>query len=329
MAANCKFSTQYFDFESKKYETFQCLESSLPTTGYCIFHDKQFYLDYPRIVTEKLRHKLEKSHDGKLLLVGYNIPDFTIENGLGVPLYFNESKFHNSFNLGVENSATRPFKSASFEDCEFFGNTVFTRCEFSEIVDFSRAKFHMDTTFIDIWFMKQANFLMVCFEGRVTFTALRFPGFNSSDNIARYNTAIPLQFDYSKFEKGASFFHRIGNIELSRLASFEGVDLSNFDFGNFKFGNSKYLRISLLHFFYYKVAGHFWIFLIGLLLLAFSLYFYFDTANIGFGTTNSSPIAIAIVGGLIGGVLKALSILKAKMNKSLLDESHLLESKPI
>ena len=156
------------------------------------------------------------------------------------------------------------------------------------------------------------DFSLATFKGQVKFHNPYFP----TDPPKK----LYLQFDYSKFEKGAVFYDDNSHyydgakhpfVYWREVISFEGVDLSNIEFSNYEFGDSKGPHIPMWQFFSDKYAGHLWIFFAGLLFLAFSLYYYLDTESVGF--------MAAIVGSLMGSALNALSILKARVNGTLIE----------
>ena len=134
MEALCKFYSEYFDFKSKQNVPFNCKEASL-SSGYCIFHDDQYYSKDAETVTKEIERKLGKSsHDGNLLIIGYNIPVSVLQRGFDGPVYFNQSKFHGE--LKDDDLKDKIFHNVSFEGCEFFGRLSFLLCTFSGYVDF-------------------------------------------------------------------------------------------------------------------------------------------------------------------------------------------------
>jgi hypothetical protein len=312
----CKFLSKYFDLESKQYIPFNCDEPPLPEANYCIFHDEHYYLKDPEEVIKKLHQKLENSlQNGPLLIIGYNIPEVSIRTNFSVPVYFNKSKFH-----GICTFRDATFDhSASFEDCEFNDMTKFELVHF-QYVDFSRVIFN-EANFIRVFFHCEADFLMSYFRRHLGFI-----------NVKLWDSPKKLQirFDYSRLDKGASFWDDTQppnkSIDLRHVMSFEGVDLSNVQFsGSYKYGDFKALRISLVEFFSDRIALHLWIFFIGILFFAFSVYYFFGNLSAIVSTSNGHVMA-AIAGSLMGGALQALLILKARVNNTLLDNSRSKQS---
>ena len=60
----CRFTTQYYDYETRKEVDFNCTEEEPLASGLCIFHDKDYlqdktnYEDHKRKVLDRLKHKV-------------------------------------------------------------------------------------------------------------------------------------------------------------------------------------------------------------------------------------------------------------------------------
>jgi flagellar motility protein MotE (MotC chaperone) len=82
--AKCQFTTEYYDYESKKMYNFECEYQEALETNFCIFHNKDYLQDKNNIieykqrvkeVKEKLNERVKQSisHNELLLCIGYHL----------------------------------------------------------------------------------------------------------------------------------------------------------------------------------------------------------------------------------------------------------------
>jgi hypothetical protein len=125
----CQFTTQYYDYETRKEVDFNCQELPL-ASGLCIFHDKDYLLqdktnneEHKRKVLDRLKHKVNHaiSNNELLLCIGFQLPDFSLSD-----LSIISKKF------------TKP---VYFSGSHFFGKAGFSGANFQQGAHFSEAHF--------------------------------------------------------------------------------------------------------------------------------------------------------------------------------------------
>ena len=87
----CQFTTQYYDYETRKEVDFNCTEEEPLASGFCIFHDKDYlqdktnYDEHKRKVLDRLKHKVNHaiSNNEPLLCIGFQLHDFSLSD-LGI-----------------------------------------------------------------------------------------------------------------------------------------------------------------------------------------------------------------------------------------------------
>jgi uncharacterized protein YjbI with pentapeptide repeats len=158
---NCQFTTEYFDYENKKNVRFECEESPL-TTGFCIFHDENYFINNKQEVLQRFMERVKKAIDDKktLLCIGYNIPeDIHLTNRhFFRPVYFSKAKFYGK---------------VYFTDTHFEKEAYFKEAIFYDKVHFGAANFHQEANFIEATF-QEANFRQAIFEYKAYFIEATF-----------------------------------------------------------------------------------------------------------------------------------------------------------
>ena len=113
--SKCQFTSQYIDYEILNWVDFNCQEESL-TSGFCIFHDKDYlqdktyYEEHKTRILERLKHKVNHaiSNDEPLLCIGFQLHDFSLSDlSIGKefikPVYFSGSDFFGYADFGAAN----------------------------------------------------------------------------------------------------------------------------------------------------------------------------------------------------------------------------------
>jgi hypothetical protein len=84
LAQNCKFKSNYYDYERQKHINFNCDEEPL-SSGLCIFHDEGIQKishkeEYYQKIKEKFNERVKKAADKNetLLCIGFSLPSFVI-----------------------------------------------------------------------------------------------------------------------------------------------------------------------------------------------------------------------------------------------------------
>jgi hypothetical protein len=102
----CQFATDYYDYEIRERVDFYCDDEEPLSSGFCIFHDKDYlqdktnYEEHKSKVLDRLKHKVNHavSNNEPLLCIGFQLPEFSLSN-LSIskeftkPVYFNDSLF--------------------------------------------------------------------------------------------------------------------------------------------------------------------------------------------------------------------------------------------
>jgi hypothetical protein len=156
--SNCKFTSQYYDHETRWWVDFNCTEEEPLASGFCIFHDKDYllqdktnYEEHKRKVLERLKHKVNYaiSNNEPLLCIRFQLPDFSISD-LGIsskeftkPVYFSGSQFYGKADFSGANFQ----RGAYFSGAKFQGEAYFSGANFQVRADFSNSEFNNKTYF--------------------------------------------------------------------------------------------------------------------------------------------------------------------------------------
>jgi uncharacterized protein YjbI with pentapeptide repeats len=228
----CNFNIKYYDYSLNEEKIFSCKESAIPS-GYCIFHDKDYYKRSPDVIKTELKRKIKESVECKkaLFCIGYHLSSVTVKETFTEPVYFNSAKFH---------------------------AVNFTKATFFNSVDFSKAEYYDDVYFYTTRFLDFANFTLAKFNNRIIFSDAIFTNViflgSSFENVTFSNTNFGLA-DFSKAEfnsytnfVGAIFAKRakfIGTIFFDRV-DFTAAEFhsgANFIFAIFDGGNKTLFTI--------------------------------------------------------------------------------------
>jgi uncharacterized protein YjbI with pentapeptide repeats len=240
----CKFTTQYFDYETDYSVDFNCPEEELLPSGFCIFHDKDYLQDktntkeHKRAVLDRLKRKVNHaiSNNQPLLCIGFQLPEFSL-SGLSIskeftkPVYFNDSlffgkadfsgtKFHGEAYFGdanfqgEANFSMTNFQGKSNFGANFQGGAYFFGAEFQGVANFSEANFQGGTKFYDVTFQGETLFYNSEFYGKTYFSG-KFNG--------------ETKFNYVLFEGKEKIYFDIDN--LSNV-SFMNTDLTEVRFSD-------------------------------------------------------------------------------------------------
>jgi len=120
---NCKFTSQYYDYEISDWVNFDCQEEDPLASGFCIFHDKDYlqdktnYEEHKRKVFERLKRKVNYAISNKkpLFCIGFRLADFSLSD-LGIS---------QEFTIPVYFSGSQLFGEADFSDANFQGKAYF------------------------------------------------------------------------------------------------------------------------------------------------------------------------------------------------------------
>jgi hypothetical protein len=98
---NCKFTSQYYDYEIRDWVNFDCQEEDPLASGLCIFHDKGYLLqckinneEHKRKVLDRLKDKVNDAISNKkpLFCIGFHLPDFSLSD-LSISKEFTKSVY--------------------------------------------------------------------------------------------------------------------------------------------------------------------------------------------------------------------------------------------
>lgn len=146
----CEFTDNFID---ENHENFQytCTNDAL-ASGYCKLHDENYLNDSTSKEVETLfLSELERSSEsGKILCVGFHLPEISLNNAsFNKPIFFVGSTFH--------------------------GEADFTNSKFHNVVDFSRCIFKNDLNFTGVDFYSEAKFFKLIQEaGTSNFQSVTF-----------------------------------------------------------------------------------------------------------------------------------------------------------
>jgi hypothetical protein len=109
--SKCQFTSQYIDYEILNWVDFNCQEESL-TSGFCIFHDKDYlqdktyYEEHKTRILERLKHKVNHaiSNDEPLLCIGFQLPSLSLSDLGIISKEFTKSVYFNHSSLEKQNS---------------------------------------------------------------------------------------------------------------------------------------------------------------------------------------------------------------------------------
>ena len=120
MLAKCQFTTKYYNYQIGKKIDFNCPEGESLTSGFCIFHDKDYlqdkanYEEHKRKILDRLKNKVNHaiSNDEPLLFIGFQLHNFRLSD-LSIiteftkPVYFSGSQFGALVLFGMQTYVTR------------------------------------------------------------------------------------------------------------------------------------------------------------------------------------------------------------------------------
>src|SRR4051812_9618616 len=97
----CTFKQDYYNYQSKETETFECDVKRIEGKDLCLFHDENYlkYSNHPenkKMVIEKLHERIEnsKEHKTPLKCIGFYLPDITLnKKEFTHQVYFSDCKF--------------------------------------------------------------------------------------------------------------------------------------------------------------------------------------------------------------------------------------------
>jgi uncharacterized protein YjbI with pentapeptide repeats len=180
-------------------------------SGYCIYHDKDYYRNdkkHAAIILKRLGRKLQLSEGSDLYLVGYHFPEQSPDEnpdlfmyGVLSKVYFCAAIFHGTFQPSFIFN-----KTVDFTGVTFLIEANFSYVEFKDEVEFSQVTFSGDAIFSGTKFPTQVRFSNTNFKGKADFTYAEF------NDLKLYST---------KFENDADF----------KQATFHETHLSNVSFG--------------------------------------------------------------------------------------------------
>jgi hypothetical protein len=120
----CRFTTRIGGIVD-----FYCDDGDPLSSGFCIFHDKDYLQDktnneeHKRKVLERLKNKVNRaiSNNEQLLCIGFHLPDFSLKlTKFTKPVYFSGSQFFAKADFSGVNFEER----ASFNNSEFYGKNT-------------------------------------------------------------------------------------------------------------------------------------------------------------------------------------------------------------
>jgi len=153
---NCKFSSEYFDFEKKEKSQYLCNEKPLEN-GLCIFHDKENKNDEEKIKLLNEKASSASRNNEPLVCIGFILPNIKLDLSFSKPVYFTkavlgdvdfsgakfkEVDFGGAEIKGVTKLTDTTLITADFIKTKFFGIADFDRLRCEGNVNFSGAEFH-------------------------------------------------------------------------------------------------------------------------------------------------------------------------------------------
>jgi hypothetical protein len=144
----CRFTTRIGGIVD-----FYCDDGDPSSSGFCIFHDKDYLQDktnneeHKRKVLERLKNKVNRaiSNNEQLLCIGFHLPDFRLKlTKFTKPVYFSGSQF---------------FGKADFSGVNFEGKADFSKANFEERASFNNSEFYGKNTSQGVSMVKQ-NLIM-------------------------------------------------------------------------------------------------------------------------------------------------------------------------
>lgn len=204
---------------------YKCDEKAIEGKEFCIFHDNQFHLTYPKEVNKRLEEKMEESikNNKTLYCIGYNIPTVRIRKIFNQTVYFEKARFHGKVDFHHSEFNVASFKDATFTEVDLsetkfefaffynaiFNNTSFFRSQFTN-VDFAKAKFEQ-VVFSEAIFSEKADFVEAEFSQAsfkdAKFNEVNFSNLYVSDEVDFYKTKFSgcTDFRHSIFSKRMYF----------------------------------------------------------------------------------------------------------------------------
>jgi uncharacterized protein YjbI with pentapeptide repeats len=193
---NCQFTTKYWEYNGRQVD-FYCDDKEPLSSGFCIFHDKDYLQDktnneeHKRKVLDRLKNKINHaiSNNEILLCIGFQLPNFSLSD-LSIigkeftkPVYFSGSQFFEKAYFpeanfkGEASFSDAHFKGeASFFIANFKGEASFSKAEFKGETNFSKAKFQGEADFYEANFQGEADFYEANFQGEADFSEANFQG---------------------------------------------------------------------------------------------------------------------------------------------------------
>jgi uncharacterized protein YjbI with pentapeptide repeats len=211
---------------------FACSEPSITNSKFCIFHDKDHYIEHEQEAARRFEKKVSDSISDKkpLECFGYYLPEIYFKKLLREeilvqlfvvqpfeqPVYFNETRFYRSANFS---NATFSGK-ASFEKATFCKEAFFINATFTEGANFGEATFSGNADFEAATFSGKADFGEATFSGEANFFSAEF----SEANFFSAEFSGEAKFSYAEFS-GEAFFDYA---EFSGEAKFRNAKFAKF-----------------------------------------------------------------------------------------------------
>lgn len=236
-----------------------CHEIALGS-GYCIFHDPNYFKanapeapEKAKTLLDRFRHLLEvkNSKGEELEFVGYNLPDLDLSNIV----------IHNNLNMVFSTfKGYLDLTSSTFEGKLNIGNSVFEKnltmdyAKFLQATDFRECHFHGDVEASDITFEMSCIFTQAKFDKKASFAGAIFKGTTSfitsifSGEALFYNTKFleETEFNSTRFEKN-TFFHGsffengwFDAVIFEQLVNFNTSEAKKLNFSNSHFDEATF-----------------------------------------------------------------------------------------
>jgi len=234
MMEQCKFSSQYYDFEKKEKSQYACTEKQ-HKDGFCIFHNKSSENSQEKILLFQEKTRNASNNKEPLFCIGYDIPDFKFDLDFEKPVYFTKA---NLYNIN--------FEGAKFNQIDFAGAAIHGNANFSDVsfmlADFIKTKFDGNANFSKTKFHENANFSGAEFCSKFNLNDSQLVGPSFIGTIIK-----EIDFSLSKFESGDFL-----GAQVLQNANFIGSEFDKTSFsktvfsGNVDFTGSKLKRTDFL-----------------------------------------------------------------------------------
>jgi len=230
----CRYRGWYSDHELGVHVTYKCLRQAVTESGFCEFHDPDYWWVYEEEVRSKFEEMIKSAQEKpeKLLCIGFNLPSVKVRGVFKEPVYFSSAKFHH----GADFSETEFHEKADFSETKFHEKADFSETKFHQLVNFYKAKFHHGANFSSAKFHHGANFYGAKFCRVVTFPVAK------SYQLADFSNA---EFHQLAYFSNAEFYEKacFRSAEFYRLADFSSAKfyrLANFRSAKFHHGADFY-----------------------------------------------------------------------------------------